>query len=59
MERASIFPYESQIYFQMKLQTGSSFICADSYFYAQGYKIVAQVIFIFLTLSIGLSFMRK
>ena len=39
----------------MKLQTGSPFVCADSYLYAQGSKIEAQVIFILLTLSIELS----
>ena len=41
------------------LQTGSPFICVDSLFYALGYKIVAQVIFILLTLSIGLPLYKK
>ena len=34
-------------------------ICVDSLFYALGYKIVAQVIFILLTLPIGLPLYEK
>ena len=59
MKLKSIIPYDSQIYFQTKLQTGSTCICADFYFYAQGYTIVAQVIYILLTLSIRLSLYEK
>ena len=45
--------------FKMKLQTGSPFICANSLSYALGYKIVAQVICILLTLSFRLSLYEK
>ena len=47
------------MFLKTKLQTGSPFICVDTLFYALGYKIVAQVIFCLLTLSIGLSLYEK